>query len=165
MTAGTPYASTDVIRSDTAPNAAAAIRARQASKANLPCHLDGGRERRDGGIQELALLAGSSAIRRSAISAATEASQFASGIREIIEAKASAALTRGNCANLPASVHGSTSSRAMADAMLSGIPFSSFPIEAKRKSSNPEFSRENRAGQAIYLPSCKVFRIWLLLCE
>jgi hypothetical protein len=132
--AGTPKASTDVIRSDPTLKAAAAIRARQASQANLRCHLDGGRERRDGGIQELAVLAGSSPIRRSAISAATVASQFASGIREIMEAKASTALTRGNSASLQASVHGSTSSRAIADATLSGIPFSSFPIEAKRKS-------------------------------
>src|SRR6516164_8056212 len=97
-----------------------------------------GRERRDGAIQELALLAGSSATRRSAISKASVASQFARGIREIIEAKASTALTRGNSASLPASVHGSTSSRATADATLSGIPFSSASLFHRFRSRRKE---------------------------
>ena len=52
----------------------------------------------------------------------------------------------GKAASRAASSHGSIPSRVNAEMTLSGIPFCSSPIEAKRKSFRSEWSSENRAA-------------------
>jgi hypothetical protein len=70
-------------------------------------------------------------------------------IRPIIAARAAAAAAFGNPANRAASCQGSTPSRARAETTLSGIPFFSSQIGAKRKALSSVCGRDDESDDFI----------------
>ena len=95
---------------------------------------------------------GNSSTSRQLIAIWSDRSGRSKGSRAMIGASASAARAFGKEASRAASSQGSKPSRVKPETTLSGIPFCSLPIAAKRKSLRSEWSSENRADSAMLLP-------------
>jgi hypothetical protein len=95
---------------------------------------------------------GNSSTSRRLIAIWSDRSGRSKGSRAMIGASASAARAFGKEASWAASSQGSKPSRVKPETTLSGIPFCSLPIAAKRKSLRSEWSSENRADSAMLVP-------------
>jgi hypothetical protein len=92
---------------------------------------------------------GKRAIKRAAIVPRSRCADGSPGSAAIKEANLWVAVFPANRANLAASCQGSTSIRASAERTLSGVPFFSSPIGAKRKASNSDLGRKIDAERVI----------------
>jgi hypothetical protein len=137
----------------------AAPRARLANNIMAPQYFFCSAHARSRPCKVAGFCAGKSATNRWLMAKSSDDSVRRIGNRAISFASASAARAFGNGVSRAASSQGSTPSRVNAETTLSVTPFCSSPTEANRKSFRSEWSRENRAGSAMFAPGPR----WLSL--
>jgi hypothetical protein len=116
------------------------------------------------GVAALPSLEGSSATRRSAMMAASGSDQWPAGVVAISPAKLSIATAAGKSARRPASCHGSISTRANVERIVSVIPLASLPTAAYRKAFRSECPNSYTSVPAMPDPRFSAEKPLLLAC-